>query len=198
MLSQIIINIIVKLDAIHVCKPYFLLSNQFWVLFIIADRLAHDAATIMDDVVDDFARITRIKARMEQWKIKQKDSYEEAYIGLCLPKLFTPLVRLGLINWNPLQVGPLQVSICHVHPIVYWNSTRFSSLTVPFDSAIIAAGQRFPPLPLQCLHAWFWGVLNTSYIHVIHILVECFHIFSSVEYSGVHISVGCFHPPGPS
>lgn len=59
---------------------------------------------MFEDVMEDFHEFHHIKARFEDWKRKQRDSYEEAFIGLCLPKLFTPLVRLYLINWNPLEV----------------------------------------------------------------------------------------------
>ena len=54
--------------------------------------------------MDDFHELDQIKSRFEDWRTKHSESYNEAYIGLCLPKLFTPLVKLGLITWNPLQV----------------------------------------------------------------------------------------------
>ena len=59
---------------------------------------------MFDDVMDDFHDLDHIKSRFEDWRTKQSESYTEAYIGLCLPKLFTPFVKLGLITWNPLQV----------------------------------------------------------------------------------------------
>ena len=68
------------------------------------DRISRDVSTMFDDVMDDFCEFSHIKLRFESWKSEQRDSYEEAYIGLCLPKLFTPLVRLQLVNWNPLEV----------------------------------------------------------------------------------------------
>ncbi|ELU08053.1 hypothetical protein CAPTEDRAFT_227729 [Capitella teleta] len=67
------------------------------------ERIAYDASTIFDDVVEEFHHLKLIKSRFDDWQEKQKESYDEAYIGLCLPKLFTPLVNVELINWNPLE-----------------------------------------------------------------------------------------------
>ena len=63
-----------------------------------------EASAIMDDVVEDFSEISAIKSRFEQWKYFQTSCYKDAYISLCLPKLFTPFVRWQLLNWNPFQV----------------------------------------------------------------------------------------------
>ena len=71
----------------------------------LSDRLIHDSRTIFDDVMEDFSELRHIKSRFEAWKKEHSESYDEAYIGLCLPKLFTPLVKLRLIEWNPLEVG---------------------------------------------------------------------------------------------
>ncbi len=59
---------------------------------------------MFEDALDDFYEVDLIKSRFEAWRNEQTESYDEAYIGLCLPKLFTPLVRLGLVTWNPLKV----------------------------------------------------------------------------------------------
>ena len=58
-----------------------------------------------DDVLDEFCKIRKLKEQFEEWKFEHEDSYKEAYISLCLPKLFSPLVKLELIDWNPLEVG---------------------------------------------------------------------------------------------
>ena len=69
------------------------------------ERIAGDCATAFDDVVEDFCDYSKMKARFEKWKTDYSDSYNEAYIGLCLTKLFTPLIKLELIPWNPLEVS---------------------------------------------------------------------------------------------
>lgn len=55
--------------------------------------------------MEDFHSLDCIKSRFEVWRKEYPDCYRDAYIGLCLPRLFSPLVRLQLITWNPLQVG---------------------------------------------------------------------------------------------
>lgn len=57
----------------------------------------------MDDVTDDFGQLRCVKERFERWKETHRENYDEAFIGLCLPKLFSPFVRLQLVEWNPLQ-----------------------------------------------------------------------------------------------
>jgi len=52
-----------------------------------------------------------IRGRFDQWKKDYPDSYSEAFIGLCLPKLFTPFVKLELVCWNPLEVIKRQISL---------------------------------------------------------------------------------------
>ncbi len=80
-------------------------SHIMFVLSIASDRITGDVKTMFEDVVDDFHEINLIKSHFEEWKTKQGHTYSEAYIGLCLPKLFTPIVRLQLIPWNPLEVS---------------------------------------------------------------------------------------------
>ena len=59
---------------------------------------------MFDDVVEDFSSVEAVKRRFEQWKFTYGDCYREAYISLCLPKLFAPFVRLQLLHWNPFEV----------------------------------------------------------------------------------------------
>lgn len=61
------------------------------------------AEDIFSDVHGDFSDISKILSRFDEWRRSFPDSYNNAYIGLCLPKLLGPLVRQQLIGWNPLQ-----------------------------------------------------------------------------------------------
>lgn len=70
----------------------------------VTDELSKSAATLFADVVDEFCEVDLICDRFDRWKKDYSDSYNEAFIGLCLPKLFTPYVKLELICWNPLEV----------------------------------------------------------------------------------------------
>ena len=59
---------------------------------------------VFGDVLDEFHKLSLVKDRYEQWKWGFSESYKQAYISLCLPKLFDPFVKLEMIDWNPLEV----------------------------------------------------------------------------------------------
>ncbi|CAK6435243.1 unnamed protein product [Pipistrellus nathusii] len=65
--------------------------------------ILQDHKKIFEDVHDDFSNIQNILLKFQQWREKFPDSYHEAFIGLCIPKLLNPLIRVQLINWNPLK-----------------------------------------------------------------------------------------------
>lgn len=67
------------------------------------DRVIRECKKVFEDVVEDFHSLDCIKSHFEVWRRDYADCYRDAYIGLCLPKLFNPLVRLQLITWNPLE-----------------------------------------------------------------------------------------------
>lgn len=69
------------------------------------DRISRECKKVFEDVVEDFHSLDYIKSHFEVWRRKYADCYRDAYIGLCLPKLFNPLVRLQLITWNPLEAN---------------------------------------------------------------------------------------------
>lgn len=69
-----------------------------------ADRIIKECKKVFEDVVEDFHSLDFIKSHFEVWRRDFAESYRDAYIGLCLPKLFNPLVRLQLTTWNPLEV----------------------------------------------------------------------------------------------
>ncbi|KAM9846335.1 PAX3- and PAX7-binding protein 1 [Aulostomus maculatus] len=67
------------------------------------ERIIKECKKVFEDVVEDFHSLDCIKSHFEVWRREYADCYRDAYIGLCLPKLFNPLVRLQLITWNPLE-----------------------------------------------------------------------------------------------
>ncbi|XP_054239478.1 intron Large complex component GCFC2 [Indicator indicator] len=69
------------------------------------DNVVEDSRKIFEDVHADFCDIRKILLKFQEWKEKFPDSYCDAYISFCLPKLLNPLIRFQLINWNPLEVG---------------------------------------------------------------------------------------------
>lgn len=77
-----------------------------------ADRLAFDkerelilddARHVFEDVTEQFSNVAALKLRFERWKTEFGESYEQAYIPLCLVKLLVPFVRLHTVAWNPIE-----------------------------------------------------------------------------------------------
>lgn len=67
-------------------------------------KILTEVDSLFEDVINDFTSIPEIRSRFEQWKFGFNETYKEAYLGLCLPKLFTPFIKLQLLNWNPLEL----------------------------------------------------------------------------------------------
>lgn len=62
-----------------------------------------ESKRLFGDVHEDFCEIRNILLKFQEWREKFPDSYYDAYISLCLPKLLDPLIRIQLITWNPLE-----------------------------------------------------------------------------------------------
>lgn len=62
------------------------------------------AEAVFSDVHEDFSDVKKILARFEDWRGAYSDSYQNAYISLCLPKLLSPLIRHQMLAWDPLKV----------------------------------------------------------------------------------------------
>ncbi|NXJ12089.1 GCFC2 factor, partial [Odontophorus gujanensis] len=67
------------------------------------DNILEESRKIFEDVHADFCDIRKILLKFQEWKEKFPDSYCDAYISFCLPKLLNPLIRVQLINWSPLE-----------------------------------------------------------------------------------------------
>ncbi|XP_068867815.1 intron Large complex component GCFC2 isoform X3 [Aphelocoma coerulescens] len=67
------------------------------------DNVLEDSRKIFEDVHTDFCDIRKILLKFQEWREKFPESYCDAYISFCLPKLLNPLIRVQLISWNPLE-----------------------------------------------------------------------------------------------
>ena len=72
---------------------------------IFPERIIQQSQSLFEDVVDNFSSIPSVKHQFERWKRQCGESYTNAYISLCLPKLFTVFTRIELTAWNPLNVS---------------------------------------------------------------------------------------------
>ncbi|GFY55318.1 PAX3- and PAX7-binding protein 1 [Trichonephila inaurata madagascariensis] len=69
------------------------------------ENILNEAGSIFEDVVEDFGTLDGVMNNFENWKLVQTTSYCEAYVPLCLPKIFGVFVKLALLDWNPLEEG---------------------------------------------------------------------------------------------
>ncbi|KAK6105407.1 GC-rich sequence DNA-binding factor-like family protein [Brugia pahangi] len=67
------------------------------------DEIRAAANVIFVDALDDFCRIDRILSRFVDWLAHDEESFVNAYVHLCIPKLISLFIRLELIDWGPLE-----------------------------------------------------------------------------------------------
>ena len=48
---------------------------------------------VLEDVVEEFSVISGVMERLQTWRTTYPDSYQSTCVSLCLPKIFSPLVR---------------------------------------------------------------------------------------------------------
>ncbi|CAI9607598.1 unnamed protein product [Staurois parvus] len=84
------------------------------------DRILKDSSKVFEDTLEHFYSFDCIKEQFETWRCKYENSYKDAYIGLCLPKLLSPLVRLQLLTWNPLEPN-----CCDFESMMWFESLLF-------------------------------------------------------------------------
>jgi GC-rich sequence DNA-binding factor len=64
--------------------------------------ILEDAAAVFDNVLDEFAELSTIAKRFDEWKLQFPQEYTDAYISMTLRKILQPLVTFQLLEWNPL------------------------------------------------------------------------------------------------
>ncbi|KAJ1406202.1 Pre-mRNA-splicing factor Ntr2 [Sesbania bispinosa] len=69
------------------------------------DLVLQAADEIFSDASEEYGQLSLVKKRMEEWKREYSSSYNDAYISLSLPMIFSPYVRLELLRWDPLHKG---------------------------------------------------------------------------------------------
>ena len=69
------------------------------------EEIINESEHLHDDVSNEFSQYKNIKIIFEQWKYEQNETYTDAFIEICLPKLFSPLIRREMIDWTPFEVS---------------------------------------------------------------------------------------------
>ncbi|CAH2020001.1 unnamed protein product, partial [Acanthoscelides obtectus] len=67
------------------------------------EQIEAELKEVFDDVVEEYSSATNILIRFEEWRTNDLTAYTEAYATLCLPKVISPLVRMNLVFWDPLN-----------------------------------------------------------------------------------------------
>jgi GC-rich sequence DNA-binding factor len=66
-------------------------------------EVVEQAGRVMEDVAEDFSDLARVAARLGAWRETDSESYQSAYVSLCLHRIFSPLIRHQQLLWNPFQ-----------------------------------------------------------------------------------------------
>ncbi|CAN1828451.1 Transcriptional repressor ILP1 [Linum perenne] len=67
------------------------------------DMCLRTAGQILSDASEEYSQLQVVKERLENWKMKYAASYRDAYMSLSIPAIFSPYVRLELLQWDPLH-----------------------------------------------------------------------------------------------
>ncbi|KAK2971528.1 hypothetical protein RJ640_017897 [Escallonia rubra] len=67
------------------------------------DRLLQFAEKSFSDAADEYSQLSMVKEKLERWKKDYFSSYNDAYMSLSVPEIFSPYVRLELLKWDPLH-----------------------------------------------------------------------------------------------
>ncbi|XP_017466846.1 PREDICTED: PAX3- and PAX7-binding protein 1 isoform X1 [Rhagoletis zephyria] len=66
------------------------------------EQIHKEAEAIFNDVNDDFYKVELILMKFYAWRKTDMNSYKDAFVSLCLPKILGPLVRFEMLSWSPL------------------------------------------------------------------------------------------------
>jgi hypothetical protein len=79
---------------------------------------------LFDDTLDEFCSIETITQRFDEWRTRENDSYNNAYVDLFLPRLAGCIVRWHLLQalWNPLE-----------HEVTLINKTKWFQTITQYD-----------------------------------------------------------------
>ena len=69
------------------------------------NRIVNEENTLFEDTIDEFQDIEIVMQKLEDWKLKYPQSYDNAFVSESLPKLFSPFIKLEMLHWNPLKTS---------------------------------------------------------------------------------------------
>ncbi|KAI6170934.1 T-SNARE coiled-coil-like proteiny domain-containing protein [Aphelenchoides bicaudatus] len=72
--------------------------------------LLERSAAIFEDTANDYCDVGTIIRHLLDWFQTNPQSFRDAYVAECIPKLVGPFVRMQLFEWNPLNVQTRDLS----------------------------------------------------------------------------------------
>ena len=63
----------------------------------------NQARIVLEDVIEEFSSLSNVMEKANDWRKDDTDSYNSAYVSMILPKLFSPLIRMQMLFWNPFR-----------------------------------------------------------------------------------------------
>ena len=67
------------------------------------DSIRKQVGETLSEICDDFVLLDSVTSRFDGWREEDAESYRAAFGGLCLSKLVSPIIRLHVLDWNPLE-----------------------------------------------------------------------------------------------
>mmetsp|Transcript_27479 Transcript_27479/g.65173 ORF Transcript_27479/g.65173 Transcript_27479/m.65173 type:complete len:339 (-) Transcript_27479:45-1061(-) len=75
------------------------------MVMVVSGSVVEEARGLFEDTVEEYRSTQLVWRRFCAWKAKYPKAYRDAYVSLCLPKLFSVYVRLQMLGWQPLTEG---------------------------------------------------------------------------------------------
>ena len=79
--------------------------NIIYYIEYFVEKILQESENIFADTLEEFCSLEVITKRFDDWRVKEKDSYREAYIEMFLPRLSSCIIRVQFLQaaWNPLE-----------------------------------------------------------------------------------------------
>lgn len=92
-------------SSVNFCMYAFTSMLPKLFLYFLTEAIVSDAQLVFEDVIDEFCTVKSVLRHFEKWRCADWESYTEAYVSLCIPKVLSPLLKVQLLMWNPLLVS---------------------------------------------------------------------------------------------
>lgn len=67
------------------------------------DQLEVEVDDMFADVGNEFCKPELILSKFNVWRKTDEETYKDAFVSICLPKIMGPIVRAETLTWNPLS-----------------------------------------------------------------------------------------------